>query len=137
MILPTHKLLDRAYENAKGDAKIGSTLRGIGPAYEGKVSRNGFRVGDILTDDFKTKYQKIADSHKVILETYNTDIKELEENTENYRGTLEQAKSFIEIMKDSTELEKFAREKYYLKKENEDIFIIEHEDSIKAQSKNE
>ena len=67
----------------------------------------------------------------------NEDIKALEDNKENYREDIEKDKSFIEIMKDSTELEKFAREKYYLKKENEDIFIIEHEDSIKAQSKNE
>ena len=79
MILPTHKFLDRAYENAKGKDKIGSTLRGIGPAYEGKISRNGFRIGDILLSDFKLRYQKIADSHKVILEHHNTDISELSE----------------------------------------------------------
>ncbi|WP_317042279.1 FtsB family cell division protein [Aequorivita viscosa] len=59
------------------------------------------------------------------------EIEGLKENTEFYQEQINQDKSFIEKMEDAEEMEKFAREKYYLKKKNEDIYIIEHEDSIK------
>lgn len=61
----------------------------------------------------------------------NDDIKKLENNKTVYQEEIKNDKVFIEKMKDSNEIEKFAREKYYLKKDNEDIYIIEHEDSIK------
>jgi transcriptional accessory protein Tex/SPT6 len=67
----------------------------------------------------------------------NDDINALEDNKEFYVEEIKKDKAFIEKMKDSLEQEKFAREKYYLKKENEDIFIIEHEDSLKLEDKNE
>ena len=67
----------------------------------------------------------------------NDDMDALEENKEFYIEEIKKDKAFIEKMKDSLEQEKFAREKYYLKKENEDIFIIEHEDSLKLEEKNE
>ena len=67
----------------------------------------------------------------------NGDINALEENKEFYVEEIKKDKAFIEKMRDSLEQEKFAREKYYLKKENEDIFIIEHEDSLKLEEKNE
>lgn len=67
LIIPTHKLLDAAYENVKGDKKIGSTLRGIGPAYQNKVGRLGLRVGDILLPEFKDKYDDLVQQHKTIL----------------------------------------------------------------------
>ena len=67
----------------------------------------------------------------------NDDIDGLEENKEFYLEEIKKDKIFIEKMTDSLEQEKFAREKYYLKKENEDIFIIEHEDSLKLEEKNE
>jgi len=70
IILPTHLLLDAAYEKAKGDAKIGSTLKGIGPTYTDKISRQGLRVGDIISPNFKTKYDKLVSIHKGILEVY-------------------------------------------------------------------
>ena len=57
LILPTHRFLDAAYEAAKGDAKVGTTGKGIGPTYTDKISRNGVRVGDIL-HDFDVKYAK-------------------------------------------------------------------------------
>ncbi len=63
------------------------------------------------------------------------DINALEDNAEFYKGEIENDKSFIQKMEDSNEMEKFAREKYYLKKENEDIYIIEHDDSIKKEKK--
>jgi len=70
IILPTHRLLDAAYEKAKGDAKIGSTLKGIGPTYTDKISRQGLRVGDMISPDFPTKYQALVDRHKAILDVY-------------------------------------------------------------------
>ena len=65
------------------------------------------------------------------------EIDGLKDNTEYYQKEIDHDKSFIEKMEDSDEMEKFAREKYYLKKENEDIYIIEHEDSIAKKKKDE
>ena len=65
----------------------------------------------------------------------DSDINALEENAEFYQNEIDHDKTFIKKMEDSNEMEKFAREKYYLKKENEDIYIIEHEDSIKKEEK--
>jgi adenylosuccinate synthase len=73
IIIPTHRLLDAAYEQAKGESKIGSTLRGIGPTYQDKVARQGLRVGDILSPNFQEKYGKLVAIHKVILEQNNFD----------------------------------------------------------------
>jgi cell division protein DivIC len=69
-----------------------------------------------------------------IHEELDDDVDALEENIEYYKEEISEDKKFLETMKDSTEMEKFAREKYYLKKDNEDIYIIEHEDSIKLSS---
>jgi adenylosuccinate synthase len=81
LILPTHRLLDAAYEQSLGKEKIGSTLKGIGPTYTDKVSRYGIRVGDILTDNFKTKYTALCNRHKHILKSleFAYNIEELEE----------------------------------------------------------
>lgn len=73
LIIPTHRLLDAAYEQAKGESKIGSTLRGIGPTYQDKVARQGLRVGDILSPAFADKYGKLVAAHKIILEQNNYD----------------------------------------------------------------
>ena len=67
----------------------------------------------------------------------NDEINALQDTKEFYKKEIDEDKQFIEKMKDSDEVEKYAREKYYLKKENEDIFIIEHEDSIKQNDQNE
>lgn len=74
LILPTHRLLDAASETAKGKAKIGSTLKGIGPAYMDKTGRNGIRVGDIELDDFKEKYRTLADKHEAMIAFYDVAI---------------------------------------------------------------
>ncbi len=63
LILPTHRILDAASEAAKGDAKIGSTLRGIGPTYRDKIGRSGLRIGDILEDDFQERYENVRNAH--------------------------------------------------------------------------
>jgi len=73
LILPTHSLLDAAYEKAKGASKIGSTLRGIGPTYQDKVARQGLRVGDIVSEDFAQKYAQLVAQHKTILDFYGFD----------------------------------------------------------------
>ena len=70
IILPTHRILDAASEAAKGDAKIGSTLRGIGPTYRDKIGRSGLRIGDILEDYFKERYEAIRDAHLKQIEFY-------------------------------------------------------------------
>jgi len=70
LILPTHRLLDAAYESAKGCSKIGTTGKGIGPTYTDKVSRNGVRVGDIL-NNFEEKYNTAVARHIEILKQYN------------------------------------------------------------------
>ncbi len=68
VILPTHRLLDAASEHAKGDAKIGSTLRGIGPTYRDKIGRNGVRLGDLFHPDFKQKYEAIKKEQLALIE---------------------------------------------------------------------
>ena len=70
LILPTHRLLDAASETAKGKNKIGSTLKGIGPTYMDKTGRNGLRVGDIFTAQFKEKYDALVEKHVGILKHY-------------------------------------------------------------------
>ena len=69
LILPTHRLLDAASEEAKGDTKIGSTLKGIGPTYRDKIGRDGLRVGDLF-ENFTEKYTSKVQAHKDLLENY-------------------------------------------------------------------
>ena len=76
LILPTHRLLDACYEAAKGDSKIGTTGKGIGPTYTDKVGRGGLRVGDLL-HDFDRKYQAVKERHLSILRQYNFNVDEL------------------------------------------------------------
>ena len=82
LILPTHRLLDAASEASKGKAKIGSTLKGIGPTYMDKTGRNGIRVGDLELDNWKDKYRALANKHESMVKFYNVDLeynlKELE-----------------------------------------------------------
>ena len=74
LILPTHRLLDAASEASKGKAKIGSTLKGIGPTYMDKTGRNGMRVGDILTKSWKDRYQALTQKHLKMLDFHNVDL---------------------------------------------------------------
>jgi len=64
LIIPTHRILDAALEQSKGDAKIGSTLRGIGPTYQDKIARLGLRVGDIIAENFSEKYNNLKSLHE-------------------------------------------------------------------------
>lgn len=81
LIMPTHKLIDAAQEASLGDAKIGSTLRGIGPAYTDKASRKGLRIGDLLRKDFIEIYRSRVNDHLRKLQGYgySSDLKELED----------------------------------------------------------
>lgn len=69
LILPTHRILDAANEAAKGKSKIGSTLKGIGPAYTDKAARHGLRMGDVLLPDFKERYEHLKKAHLVQIES--------------------------------------------------------------------
>ena len=74
LILPTHRLLDAASEASKGKAKIGSTLKGIGPTYMDKTGRNGLRVGDIELIDFEQRYRTLANKHEEMIKFYDVSI---------------------------------------------------------------
>ena len=94
LILPTHRLLDAASEASKGKAKIGSTLKGIGPTYMDKTGRNGMRVGDLELVDWKEKYAALTEKHIKMIEFFNVDIqynlKELEDEFYTAIDTLKQ-----------------------------------------------
>lgn len=93
LILPTHRALDKASEQSKGNEKIGSTLKGIGPAYMDKTGRNGLRVGDLLDKSFTTQYIKLRLKHQKLLDSLNfhEDISAWEEE---FFEALEFMKSF-------------------------------------------
>ncbi|WP_430905477.1 adenylosuccinate synthase [Maribacter sp. 2-571] len=84
LILPTHRLLDAASEASKGKAKIGSTLKGIGPTYMDKTGRNGIRVGDLEMSDWEEKYRALADKHESMIAYYDVqleyDLEDLEKD---------------------------------------------------------
>lgn len=98
LILPTHRLLDAASEAAKGDTKIGSTLKGIGPTYRDKIGRDGLRVGDI-TENFIEKYEERKAQHiKMLEKLYNFDYKEqLESFEKDWFDGIETLKKFTFI----------------------------------------
>ncbi|MBX7202447.1 MAG: adenylosuccinate synthase [Bacteroidia bacterium] len=97
LILPTHRFLDAASEAAKGQAKIGSTLKGIGPAYMDKTGRNGLRVGDISLPDFKERYNFLVEKHREILSHYEGFTYELEEAEQAFFQGIENLRSFEHI----------------------------------------
>lgn len=74
LILPTHRMLDAAYEQSLGAGKIGSTLKGIGPCYTDKTARYGLRIGDILAADFENRYKALKQRHLRILHSYQFDV---------------------------------------------------------------
>jgi len=94
LILPTHRLLDAASEASKGKAKIGSTLKGIGPTYMDKTGRNGIRVGDIELADFKERYRNLADKHEAMIAFYDVDMQyNLQEMEDEFFASIEVLKS--------------------------------------------
>ncbi|WP_353778325.1 adenylosuccinate synthase [Winogradskyella sp. 3972H.M.0a.05] len=98
IILPTHRLLDAASEASKGKAKIGSTLKGIGPTYMDKTGRNGIRVGDIELDGWEKKYRALAKKHEAMIAFYNVDVQyDLEELETEFFEAIETLKSLTFI----------------------------------------
>ncbi len=98
LILPTHRLLDAASEASKGKAKIGSTLKGIGPTYMDKTGRNGIRVGDLELETFKQKYKSLAKKHVAMIDFYNVDIQyDLDEMEVEFFESLEKLKKLTFI----------------------------------------
>ena len=93
VILPTHRLLDAASETSKGKAKIGSTLKGIGPTYMDKTGRNGIRIGDLELDNWKDKYRALANKHQAMINFYNVDIQyDLKEMETEFFAAVERLK---------------------------------------------
>jgi len=95
LILPTHRLLDAASEASKGKAKIGSTLKGIGPTYMDKTGRNGIRVGDILASNWEEKYKRLSIKHLNMLKSYNVSIDyDLDDLESKFFSSIENLKKF-------------------------------------------
>lgn len=92
LISPVHRLLDKVLEKNKGDKKIGSTLKGIGPTYQDKIGRHGLRVGDVLSKSFKDKYAKQKSYHDYFLDGHYEDNFKLEE--ENFFLSVQFLKKF-------------------------------------------
>ena len=92
LISPVHRLLDKVLEKNKGDKKIGSTLKGIGPTYQDKIGRHGLRVGDVLSKSFKDKYAKQKSYHDYFLDGHYEDNFKLEE--ENFFLAIQFLKKF-------------------------------------------
>ncbi|MCR4566285.1 MAG: adenylosuccinate synthase [Bacteroidales bacterium] len=102
LILPSHRMLDAASEAAKGKAKIGSTLKGIGPAYMDKTGRNGLRVGDILSPDFKEKYEALKAKHCGMLSLYPDFSFDISEYEQQWMAAVEELKRFAFIENEVT-----------------------------------
>ena len=95
LIIPTHRILDAASEASKGKAKIGSTLKGIGPTYMDKTGRNGIRVGDILDSDWKEKYKRLKKKHLDLIKSYNVSTEfDLEDLELNFFRCIERLRNF-------------------------------------------
>ncbi len=115
LILPTHRLLDAASEASKGKAKIGSTLKGIGPTYMDKTGRNGIRVGDLELSNWKERYRILADKHEAMIDFYDSKI---EYNLE------ELEKEFFEAIKVLKELTIIDSEEYLYQAQKEGKSIL-------------
>src|SRR5688572_9381363 len=105
LILPTHRLLDQAYEKAKGENKIGSTLKGIGPTYQDKIGRQGLRIGDILSESFYERFKKLTGIHFNILKDHDIQF--------NWNELEAQFFDAVSFLKDF----KFIDSEYFLNKE--------------------
>jgi adenylosuccinate synthase len=115
LILPTHRLLDAASEKSKGKNKIGSTLKGIGPAYMDKTGRNGFRVGDLEPENWKEKYSELKSKHKRLIDYYNVS---LDYNFDDLE------KEFFESIKNLKDLNFIDSEEYIQQEQNKGNSIL-------------
>ena len=97
LILPTHRYLDAASEASKGKSKIGSTLRGIGPTYMDKTGRNGLRIGDLYSEDFKSKYEALKEKHLQLGKIYPEVDFDLRAEEDKWFASLEEIKQLKTI----------------------------------------
>ncbi len=97
LILPTHRYLDAASENAKGKSKIGSTLKGIGPAYMDKTGRNGLRVGDLDSPDFLDKYNALKEKHLNLISLFPEVDFDLAGEEKNWMESIEMLKTLNHV----------------------------------------
>lgn len=93
IIVPTHRLLDAASEQKMGKEKIGSTLKGIGPTYMDKTGRNGLRVGDIESTNFKERYNKLVEKHKGLLANFEYSYEQLPQMEAEFFDAIEKLKT--------------------------------------------
>ena len=108
LILPTHRVLDRAYEAAKGKAKVGTTGKGIGPTYSDKAARIGLRVGDIL-NDFDTKYAALKARHEQILSDLHFTDYDIADEERQWMEGIEYMKKF-QLSDTEHEINRYLRE---------------------------
>lgn len=94
LILPTHRILDAANEAAKGKSKIGSTLKGIGPAYTDKIARTGLRIGDVNSSEFKSRYEALKKSHLATIANLGFTDFDIAEYEAKWFEAIEQLKKF-------------------------------------------
>lgn len=94
LILPTHKMLDRASELSKGEKKIGSTLKGIGPCYQDKYARQGLRLGDILQPEFELRYKALKVRHQFFLSEFDLDESEMSAMEDDFFKAVEHLRTF-------------------------------------------
>ena len=94
LIMPTHRMLDAAYEAAKGDAKIGTTGKGIGPTYTDKVSRDGLRLGECLSSNFKEKYEAAKSRHLRLLKAVTGEEPNVDELEQQWFDAINYIKEF-------------------------------------------
>ncbi|MDR2813272.1 MAG: adenylosuccinate synthase [Prevotellaceae bacterium] len=109
LILPTHRILDAAQEAAKGGAKIGSTLKGIGPAYTDKVSRSGLRAGDVLRPDFSQKYAALKQKHVALLKQLGYPFS-VEEQEREWLQSIEQLRGELTIIDSEYEVNELLKQ---------------------------
>jgi adenylosuccinate synthase len=110
LIIPTHRMLDMANELSKGEQKIGSTLKGIGPTYTDKIARLGLRVGDVLSEDWLDKYNTLKKDHLRILNSFNCDFSSFEIDNLSFDKYEENWLQSIETLKEFT----FIDSEYFL-----------------------
>ncbi len=108
IITPTHRILDAASEKNKGKQKIGSTLKGIGPTYMDKTGRNGLRVGDIISGNFKEKYESLKNKHLELLKIYDFDFN-IEDYEKGFFEAIESLKKF-KFIDSEYEIDKLVKE---------------------------
>lgn len=108
LILPTHRIIDAASEASKGAKKIGSTLKGIGPTYMDKTGRNGLRVGDILSDKFIKRYERLKAKHIELLKQYDFEY-DIEPYEKEWFAGIENLKRFS-IIESEHEINRYINE---------------------------